>query len=1435
MLRHSLTVLILLFLLGLVMILSYAAWNREAAPEALAQAQEYLDTDRTRNALRLLNHTERTIGPNGDPELRRELYELRYEAHELLGNQKAALRDLGLLQRAFGEPSAEKSREYRLAKIRLLLALGSKEPDNWKRALDQARADLSEGRGDHELRELTGQILQAIYRADLGELVNEDLPLILPKDELQRAKDAIESFVYRERSDPEGARQRKILQGVLSRHVLDTRRLENTITRVDAIRDRVLETSEHYRFALRGRRSAYAALQGYCGQLLRSDRAEEAASLAWLYLLRFPRRFGSYIAASRALEAFVAIGNIPQACAAGAYWLEKNPIARVVEQRWLNERYLDAYQLYARALHRNKDDNSLQALTDELMKHNKKYNALFWPDMHWKFGLLYSLQKDTDGVERALSEYCRAYDWRRATKGSTDFYREAIKLRYEAALSRGNDARIDQVLEEWLKARPADLDPRITRSKRLLERGEFLLCVADCNTIIESDDAGTDERESALALRLEARNRQLAPEGRDARSVLQQLVQDDGASIVIPDPVIHVGVAQLALDAKLLKIARRSIRAAAETLQWSTTVRLLQARAAMMRGEDAIYDIEQVLTAQPNSLAGRTLMVDALEKGEASDARIKRAWYELIRTNPNQLRSMLQFGKLLIDRGEYALALELGNADTVDEQSKRELAWIRGRALLGLNRAKDAIQALTTLPPGSEHRQPALALAISTAARIGSNDQLPKLRRMLLKSQASADTLRNAAEVLASHRQYREALEILLEISERNPSLIDGRDGRLFVLIGRLLHAMGQVDAAQENWEAAYSFKDGTEAIPLLSLSLVFEGKIDEAKEVLQLTPQPQGDAVLLAYLYFRLGDSEKAANALRSFEMNGRSRLLPKLLRQALHLAAKRDGPVPDRTPYPWFDQILEAKPELSLEAIALSNGIAFESRADEAMRNLVSFHDGADKLVKASLATLTAYQDLLANRDRDAAGRLANVVADHPEYFPAYDEMFLLVEDERPDLLMTVDMVARYTVIYQNLPPDLVAKSRIPIHALNALAEASAKQGKKKDSKKFYEIAHMLSRDDASPLRALARAAEESGDLATALERQFQVIDRVTGRARTEELRFAFALALTALETTDGKSAETGLGRLVRRAADLAQSYRDRVSRREADPLGHAVVLQIKLDEIAQTDTEEGRRESAIQLLNAMMRPIIEGRVPAHRDLEGLLLALEELGAREAPEKLRKTLTSILIRDPSLLDVWLFRSRIEEQYQNVQGALDAIDWIARILPNYRPAIEQLVRLRGRNPVADPGIYETLLKRVPDENSALWAKGVIEARLGNALIAESHFANATDKLLDPEAMLRDYNKIYAAGPTGEMDDVQVSMLARSKRGMVGLSNSAEDVAIQLDLLVEDRAREAEATAVERERALLRSSESAQESELNNRRAEKRLKRQATIDEKRTK
>ncbi len=1428
MLRHSLTVFVLLFLLALTMILGYAAWNREAAPEALAEAARLLDQDRAQDALRLLNHTERTLGSKGDPDLRRQVFDLRYQAHDRVGNQKNALSDLNTLQRSFGEPSADDKRSYELARVRLRLALGRKDSDEWDRALDEGRALLAENNKDHELREIVGQVLQAMYEADLQKIISEELPPLLPSEPLEVATTAIEHYIYREAKDPEGERQRSILQGVLDEQIRDRRLVEQYLGRIASIRDRVLETSDHYRFALRGEAPAWNALQGYSGQLLRSDRAEEAGAVAWLYLLRFPRRYGSVIAVSRALEAFVAIGNINQACKVGAYWLEKNPVESVVEKKWFNFTTLDAYLLYVRALHRQKDDVAIDTLVNQLLKYGKaEYETILWPDLHWCFGLLRDLYKDANGVENSLSQFCKTYTWREAGPGGeVDWYREAIELRYRAAQSRKNDERGDLVLEEWIKARPKDLSARFLRARRMLERGEYVLAVHDANVIIASNDATARERESALRIRLDARNREFAKDGRDSESILKALILDETATLIIPDPVLHLGVAELALRNGLTRIARRQIRAAAESLQWSSTLRLLQARDAMLRDEDPLYDIEQVLAIEPDSLDAHLLQIEALEKAKAPPSRIEKAWFDLIRTNPTNLEAATRLGEKLLERGAYDLALELGNCAKLDEAGKRALGWIRGRAMLGLDRDADAITELQSLPIEAENRIQGLALAMETAARLGHFDKLPGLRRLLLKAQPDADTLERTAEALASQRRYADALELLLEISDRNPDLVDGRDGKLFVLIGRLDYAQGQIQEAQQNWDRAISFADGSEAVPLLALSFVLEGRIDEARTTLGYTPQPVGDPLTLAYLYHRLGRGDDAMRYLRDFTTE-KSALLPKILRQSLHFASKTEGE-PESTPYPCFTDIAKAKPDLCFEALALSRGIAFESLAAEAMKGLTSSFEGGDAVSKAALETLRAYQDLLAKRERAAADRLANLVNRQAEFFPAYDELFRLVEDDRPEMLMTADMLARYEKLTTMLPSGVLKESRFP---LLALIGKGLQSDDPKVAADFYEKAKLFALEfqvnDPEPWRALAKLAKESGDFVTALERQFDVLDKVTGRSHHNELALTLALALTALETDEGRSIETALGRLVRKAADAARLHRDRVAQRKADPLGFAAVIQVRIDEIDRLATDAERKATAITLLEASLRAILEGRVAPHRDVEGLSLVLRELALRKPPTAMRALIADILVRDPSLFEISLLQSHFEEEYRNVPKARQSVAWIAEILPTYRPILERIVRLCGRYPVSEPSVYEGLLAAVPDDNQGQWARAILLSRLGNATAAAAAFDKAADQLGAPEAVLADLTRIYAGGPGGDFADVQTSFLRRSKTDSGRYASFAEDMSIQLDLLVEDRARELETSAVEAERAVLRNSRSAPEEEVRRRREAERLRREA--------
>ena len=594
MLRRSLTILSLLVLFGLGMILAYAAWNRSATPEALARAQSMLDAGQAREAALLLTHAERSLGPTGADDVRNEIYDLRYQAHEELGNFRQALRDLDNLD---GKAASDDKRlRLERAKVRLLYKIGQRDSEATKllQANRVASELLARNPDDQRLHEYAGQILQGLYRRDLEKLVQREIPSALPERITGEAIQRLMRFLYRPETNPTAMRDFAELELMLESHVLDEKARSKLLERIRSARDRIQDSVEHYRKAVRGPQRAFSALKGYTGQLLRADRAFEAALLSTRYLRRFLDDEQSIVACARAIEAWLRLGNAKAAGDAARLWLATHDLAALAKEYDLDASWVDSYVWIANALHADRDGKSLDAFTTRLWKINEKSRSKLWARAYGH--LIYGWRHDTSEAPGARRREYKSFGekhWPRAKpRDGRDLLLENWHTRLEIAKRHKDSDETATVLDEWILARPKDPEPRLMRARRFIRAGRGRMALGDLGSITPSD-AGPAEKDAALELMLEARDHEYAANGQDSKSLLAQLVAAPGATIVIPDPVMHYGIAKLAAEVasrgdriapEMARLVQRHSREAAEAFPWSNSVRGLASPLCTSRG-----------------------------------------------------------------------------------------------------------------------------------------------------------------------------------------------------------------------------------------------------------------------------------------------------------------------------------------------------------------------------------------------------------------------------------------------------------------------------------------------------------------------------------------------------------------------------------------------------------------------------------------------------------------------------------------------------------------------------------------------------------------------------------------------------------------------------------------------------------------------------------
>lgn len=1375
MLRRSFSVLVLLSLLGLLMILGYALWNRTAAPDALARSAELLEQGRPRDALVLLNHTDRSLGPTGDLRLRRRLHRLRYRVREQIGRYRQALDDVQVLLDDL--PDSKDRTELWRAKIRLLYACGETDESKLPLALKEAHGFLDQHPDDPNVLELAGQTVQADYLRGLHDLIHKDFPVHFEKPSIDTAVKGLLTFLYREPDDSVGTRQHKLFQAELRERIHDDVTYDEINDKISAIRQRIRDSVTYYCRALRESTSAFAALQGYTGMLLRGGRLDEAAVLSWLYLQRFPDAYGSVIAAHRGMDAFLRMNNPALAVETARLWLARKGVRGFSVLYGIDERWRDAYVLYALACHRTRDVESLNALSDALRKHPPNQNHMFPYDM-FIAGLRADLLQVPDWLERELRTFCQLIH-KSPPRDGIDSFDIAIRLRLDWAERIKKTEAIKTVLDEWIEARPNERFPRVRRARLMLDQNKPWLAARDANHLIKQTDAAPAERDRALLLLLQAREAQHTRDGHGSQALFESLVV--GRELVpssIRDPVLYLGIARRALDNGLPHLAEANLREAAQNFPWSLTLRRMEAELLLARKEDALHSISQVLAKVPGDLAARLLELDALAATEAPPSRVARAKLELITRHPESVQAAIAFAERLLERRAFSLAMQVATSSAAAKQDSKSIAWVRGRALLGLERFSEAIEVLLSVPADSKHRIDALALAVEAASKARQPSQVSELRRKLTAAEPSGEMLRRVARTLVREGFLDDAYE-LLQLIDRRPDLQDDRDGRLYVLLGRIRHAMERVAAARDKWDAAIPFEDGSAAVPLLALSLLFEKDKAAALDVLSYTPAPVGDPLTLSYMYFLLGDGEKAKAQLARFEPP--SELLGTILQQALDLAIDPSGKPSRSTPYPWVNRLIAKHPTRVLEALTLSRGLAFENRSREALELLRAGPAPASGLDQAVPELLWAYHHLLAGRKRQALTKLFQIVHAEPLFFPAYDDLIRLGEEIMPETLFETDMLARYAALAKELPVDLLRLSKFASIWFQGLAAHGMKSGADETADKFLQVARLVAPGDPAPIRMLVAAARRKQDLEAAIRGQLEVLRLGRGALHVRDMRAAAELALATLTAPDATKPDTGLGRVVSAVVGEASAWMQQPFGSDHPPLGAVAVLAVRTLDDSVGEAE--RAKKARQILETYLAPYLEGAISLDTDRSGISLALEELQALGATGRAMAHVDRLLVVDPSFLELWILRARFHAAVGDAREAIRSLAWIPRLLPAHSESLATLGRYVGVFPVVDQEEarqLRALLEGVPPTPTVAVARALLAYRLGNPKLALQLFGTVNEDLDPAVRWLRDAVTIYSR-PHTSLPDVERSMRRQpTTTGMNPDSRSGVEIAAQL-------------------------------------------------------
>ncbi|MFQ5507273.1 MAG: hypothetical protein ACE5F1_21100, partial [Planctomycetota bacterium] len=635
-----------------------------------------------------------------------------------------------------------------------------------------------------------------------------------------------------------------------------------------------------------------------------------------------------------------------------------------------------------------------------------------------------------------------------------------------------------------------------------------------------------------------------------------------------------------------------------------------------------------------------------------------------------------------------------------------------------------------------EDRAPALLMACEAALSAGDRHRTRRLVPMLLETEADAADLLREAELLASAEEYEPALALLEPFVSGHRGL--SRNGYFFTLRGRLLLAVGRIEEGIRSLMSGFSFEDGSDAGPLILLALLLEGRQEQADDIARQIPTPEGNPLTLAYLYYLLGEEDKARSQFRKAEIP--SPRLRKILARALSLSfdpeARPEKPL-DRILLPPLEALIASHPERIFRALALSGTVSFAPRTKEDLRELAEaeLDDETELTLQAAYPwtqLLRAYNEELAGRPRDSITRLLRLVEGHRFFLPAYEELFRLVDDEHQELLVTPHMLSRYMLVIAQFGVGMIqtySDPRMIELLLQAQSRFAIQGGYFELSKNLLELAFTLGIHD--PLKSIdqGRGLDPKTanllidgllreDLDLALRHQIELLAELGHPAPVPELRRAFERALSgiALSLTKHRLAVRSIESKLQHLIQIAREYHALAKTPKRPPLGVAALLIVKAMETYGPGVGSDLVEESRDVLHAYLKPFTSGRIPPGVDVQGLLAVLQKLLELEETRQVLEILDRILEQDPSLIELWLLHARIDVSSGRYAEARKTLSWLSQLLPSPRVLVARS-RLEGELALGDSRSYSWLLgelEKLPGTGPDLsYARSLMQLRLG--------------------------------------------------------------------------------------------------------------------------
>jgi len=935
MLRQSLTLFVLLVLVSLGLVVAYAFLGLSGPETTIAEAQDALRAGRYAEAERLCNIASKSTGLQGNTELRRKLYDVRFQAHKQLDNMPRALEDLDALLALDGprDPALQ------LERVRILIAIGDAD-----RALSGAENLLSADAGNGELLQLRGEARQLLYQNSLRQLV-ASIDRELTGTLRDRALRSLRDHIYRPSDDP------KVLQGKadLLQYLQDqgaTTRNTSFESDLAATRQNVQDCLEDYRRALETEGQPTSAYQGMAYALREGGRTDDLICLAEIYLQRFNHIYATQ-AAVDLVGAHMAAGR-PRAAVEAADRFLANWRDRLRDNRLHRDvRFLLLQKLQAH-MQLGEKKQTRDTMGIAVAVHNVLGIA---PEMRLLVGLHQESLGNDEEAAKALESFLRSQGRTAAEVPIAGEDLVALTLRHLAEVGAADDR--DEIHARWINLRRDFPEPWVARARFRLARGQFAGAYEDAKQALRR----SSEDEVLLQLVARTADEHYEATDRHGKGLLAQCHKARRESPDTSDPIGYLLCARAARDNRDWEIMLESARKASDHWLWALEPRLLYAQAAMRleRFEEAVVSLQ---TAR---------------RFHGDDPRLLRALRDATTANNGSTQSLLVDTMRTIPAepgvSEDLLrrTLETGPPEALPVLARRALEFENAPATLlsvaaqaaarggDLATSQDAVQRLQKAQAAARLQLPAQAERLRAKALSEPDALLVREAEQLLPLAADdpAGLAQIAAELRLADRPAA-ALTLLRAVLDEGES--DQRTGANYALAGQLALQLRDRRTARDYLTAAVTFDDGASAA--IPLAMLFLDAGDETNAALATDLRGRGDPLPIA-LTWRLGRTRVAIEqALARLQVDRYD-----MPAQAIHAVG-----LAENCPDPDLQQLAKDHAEALADAALWIDHVGFEDRA------LTSAQALADKAPTSVFAQLLLAKALgNAGQKGEAMKRLA------------------------------------------------------------------------------------------------------------------------------------------------------------------------------------------------------------------------------------------------------------------------------------------------------------------------------------------------------------------------------------------------------------------------------------------------------------------------------